>query len=901
MRSPRLVGAAVLVNIMLAMTLFAMTATAWREFRLPHFVGGYDWALNNQYFYLAVHGGGWLHSTLQDTIYHGDLLATHFSPIFYVFLPLYAVWPSPLMLLALASLGVATCGVALFFIARRLFQNDVVALIWCALFALYPPVAWSLPDSQFHEIFVGVGFLSLALLFYIEENYRVFFPMLIAAILSKEDVALLLPAWGLVARLQGRDRRLAASIAFLGVAYFLAVNAIIMPALRGHDPGSMIFSGLPTPLGNSFAGIVHTVYTAPWELLRLIASRQNISYWIGIFSPLLFLPLLGWEYLAIPAYVYVALSIAPTLQANARHVFPAIPFVFVAAMMGTTRALRFVGSIRSLPVVGSQMLRRGIGLAVLLCAVSVSTLWHTPYPALLHTIWPDLSRPVEGVRLNTPLFDALTRIPPQASLAATRSLIVESSSRDRLYWLGPVFSEMSFEQSMERNPDYVAVELRDLNERLLRHQVAPLLCRGTYGVVYVDGMGYGRMLLRRGAELSANRMVNETFLPAPHQPCPPGVERIPAPYFRDSAMAHARGAPSAVWSNDMLLGPVTAVAANRFAQDIDLPDHIFEPGSYRFDLTGAGPWSTAPASYRLTARLLVGGRLAGEGTTGGDRPLRYTTSPFHVDRRERLPMRVHVEIAEGRERGMIRVFSPNKAGCAVVEDAPNLNPQQVTVEALIYLEGMPRTLPTEPEAPILSKGSALGYYLRFIRDDQGKVWADFNVAGRWALGRAGAGMVPFHRWTMVAATYDGREAKIYVNGRQAVQGPSRSPRYAGMIRSGGVPLVIGCRDLDQPDQVEFPGLIRMVRVWNRTLTAREVDEESVTGSISTDRRGLVGDWEFQTVNAGVIPDLSGAGNPIVNGGQLVRIPSARRGEPFRAWHARELNLLHRVSVRFIGR
>lgn len=899
--SPWLTVLAFVLSGALGLVLFGTAAAEWREFRLPDDMN-IDLAWFNQGFYRAVHDHGWIASTVSE-MGSSAIIGVHFSPVFYLAMPFYIFWQSPLLLMLVSAFGVATMGIMVMLLARRLYGGTLMALVWFGFFALYPPVRLSIFTDGFRELYLAMGFLSLALLFYIEERYGLFFLMLIPAILSKEDVSLLIPMWGVVAALQRRGRRLAVSLILLGIASFVLINAVALPIIRHTPIGRVYFVGFQTSVGGTPEGMFHSLLTRPLDLVRLFVSRDAVAFWAAYLSPLLFLPVLGWEYLIIPAYLYAetALQHRP-IAVPVRYLAPSFPFIFVAAEVGMLRLLAFVR--RTTPL-RSRPARRAnaVVLSILVCCLA-APMFHldiggrvvnagTPFPSFVGDNWLGNPRRSQDELLG----HALDHMPREAAVAASLSLISQISSRPQMYYLG--LGGPYIEDAMTHRPDYLAFDLRDLDAPHIRF-FASLLCRGTYGVVYEDNIiGYGRLLLTRGADLSANALAYHRYFPEAHETCPDAVQQVTSDDFARATHIHVRRVPSKIGSFDTFPEPVAARPDHRFVQVIHLPDHTFEAGWYRLDLTGAWPWPWIAASSRVTMRVLVGDRAVGQVTAGSDQPLRYVTPPFHIDRPVTLPMRVEADLSAPDDRQEpIFALRPAPAGCALVADAPSLNPpQQVTVDALVYIAEIPSRPGADIELPILSKNDASGYYLRLSGDARGRVWVDFNVAGAWSLGQAAVNRVSLHRWTAIAATYDGREAKIYVDGAQALQDPSRDARHTGAIQSQGPPLVIGCRAAQSAVPVVFPGLIASARVWNRALTPQEIHDVADTEILSgSEAGGLVGSWGFQSVEEGAIVDLSGARNVITNGTALTRVPQEELKPPLSAWQSRELNLLRLAAV-----
>ncbi len=94
----------------------------------------------------------------------------------------------------------------------------------------------------------------------------------------------------------------------------------------------------------------------------------------------------------------------------------------------------------------------------------------------------------------------------------------------------------------------------------------------------------------------------------------------------------------------------------------------------------------------------------------------------------------------------------------------------------------------------------------------------------------GAGALPLNAWTHLATTYDGNVLALYVNGVQAA-----TLLATGSIATSTDPLKIGGNAIWGE---WFSGLIDEVRVYNRALTATEIqaDMNRAVGDARSDRR-----------------------------------------------------------------
>ncbi len=367
--------------------------------------------------------------------------------------------------------------------------------------------------------------------------------------------------------------------------------------------------------------------------------------------------------------------------------------------------------------------------------------------------------------------------------------------------------------------------------------------------------------------------------------------------------------PAAVDSGDMIPEPIVTNAVGVYSETVRLPDQRFAPGSYALVLTAEWPRLWASLNFtltKLTVKVQVGQMTVGTVTVAGTQPLGFSTPTFRIEQAQTLPVKVELVfwIRQPRTPGQ-----QDRAGwalrpsttCAIVpaasKEARRLDVQQMTLEAWVYPEGMTeppgmRSRGLESEGPILGKRRHEGYYLRLVGDTSDRIFADLSVAGKFSVGRAG--FVPFRKWTHIAATYDGHEARIYLNGVPAA--PSRDPHHAGPVRATDAPLIIGCRNPGGPDQAVFKGLITGVRIWNRVLPPEDLRIEAGPRPLPATSTGLVGSWSFQSLVGGMVPDLSEVGNNLT-ATALQRVPVDSNPPARPVWTSGQLNLLRTVTIR----
>jgi hypothetical protein len=107
-------------------------------------------------------------------------------------------------------------------------------------------------------------------------------------------------------------------------------------------------------------------------------------------------------------------------------------------------------------------------------------------------------------------------------------------------------------------------------------------------------------------------------------------------------------------------------------------------------------------------------------------------------------------------------------------------------------------------------------YALYAGDSKGHAGADVFTNGDKSV--VGTATTPLDTWTHLAATYDGANLRLYVNGVQAA-----SKAVTGSIRASTGALRIGGNSIWSDEW--FSGLIDEARLYNRALTAAEIQAD----------------------------------------------------------------------------
>lgn len=165
------------------------------------------------------------------------------------------------------------------------------------------------------------------------------------------------------------------------------------------------------------------------------------------------------------------------------------------------------------------------------------------------------------------------------------------------------------------------------------------------------------------------------------------------------------------------------------------------------------------------------------------------------------------------------------------------NPKNLTLVA-----GIKTSAAADKWRRIFDKSYSQGYALSIAADWQGNKWSglasmEIGPGTHFNLTRS---VVADGKWHHLAATFDGTEQLLYVDGRP--QGQALLWDSPGQVGTNGFNLVIGCNRSDPPGSGlgdSFRGLIDEPMMWNRALSPKEVAFLSGISPVAGGNEGLV--------------------------------------------------------------
>ncbi|MBI4434659.1 DUF2079 domain-containing protein [Candidatus Uhrbacteria bacterium] len=383
-----------LATLVLAFTIAVSAVGFWKYSHYRY--GGMDLAIYTNVLSGLSHGGGWW-SSIQGGSYLGD----HVEPILLFLIPFFRLWPDPRLLLILQALALGLTAIPIYFLLslfsgqRR--ENDERGEIsnnederagdaeggsptarnrmstvgvrsgrtrerWpfvVAALSLLNPLLWNAALFEFHALAFAPLFLLSAAYAYVRRRFWFCFLWLLLSLSVREDVALIVIAFGAIAvieRLQQRWRS-AALVGRDGLSARRKVREAGMDRAEGEgaterlepEPArwdgegvrareaarpqparSAVWILAPLLLGllwftiairiagtySASGGYKFSVYygwlahAGPIDALQHLVSIGNIDMALGLLLPFLFLPILRprWLLLALPPLLQILLS-----------------------------------------------------------------------------------------------------------------------------------------------------------------------------------------------------------------------------------------------------------------------------------------------------------------------------------------------------------------------------------------------------------------------------------------------------------------------------------------------------------------------------------------------------------------------------------------------------------------
>lgn len=375
---------------------------------------GWDLGIFLQIFYNTIHGHFFQYS-FRTVNYLGD----HFSPILIFLSPLgllKVTWPA----LAVQALALSGAVVVLHLLSREVIQDRLLSLLLSISFA-FNPYTLQIANFDFHpdSFFPLLSFSMIYSL--LKKKYLPAYLFFFLLLITREDALLLVFPIATAALFRLREKKFAAVILATASGYFLLVNLVVMPLIRG--PSDAPITEHYSYLGASFGQIVANALKNPFLIASKLGEHDFLGTLLKFFGSSGFIAFLNPLILtsSLPIFLSHLLSNLPIRFALSGHYSsePLVP-LYLAAVFSLALVKRKIGAHPRLKIFLPVYL-------VIFTVLGFSFL--SPFP-------PSFAADPFRFTLNshTRLFFKLKNlIPEEAPVSAQSNLLPFFAFRERVY------------------------------------------------------------------------------------------------------------------------------------------------------------------------------------------------------------------------------------------------------------------------------------------------------------------------------------------------------------------------------------------------------------------------------------------------------------------------------------
>ncbi len=503
------------------------------------FYASYDHGLFNQIFWNNLHGR-WFQSSLTGEhsaagVLHNEIppvnfnhLGQHFVPNFLLWLPIYALFPSPVTLIVLQIGLMAAGGVVLHALARHYLAPTLSLLITAGYFGAHAVIGPTF--ANFYEHCQIPLFVFSALLAMEKQRWWLFWVMVAFTLGIREDTGIILFGIGLYLILSRRHPWVGVALCGISFVYVALITSVVSLHFSSDTPPPYMAGrfgqyvpGIESP---TTLQVLWGMLTHPLEVLKslLLPFDRRVLYLLGQWLPLAFVPALSpasWVIAGVPLLTLLMQSGLSALMITLRYSVAVVPGMFYGAILWWASP-----SKRSLPDLTMKRslwqrisftyrtrqltptFRRFWVVCIVLSIISVTL--SNPNQAF-YFLMPDSFNPWLHITLprqwehSQVLREMIRVIPADASVAATTHLIPPLSTRREITRFPNL--QLKDEQGQIKRMEYAVADLWRLDQYQplfkSEHQrlsmsitrMDEMLTQKTYGLLQLKD---GVVLLRKG-------------------------------------------------------------------------------------------------------------------------------------------------------------------------------------------------------------------------------------------------------------------------------------------------------------------------------------------------------------------------------------------------------------------
>lgn len=420
------------LHIGILVYIVTLTAISWYKYWQLGY-NALDLAIYNNAFFNAVTGNGFW-SSIQGHYYFAD----HFEPLLYLLLPLYWLFKSPLNLLLWQSIILASASIPIYLIAKNIVSQKLTVLL--GLIWLVNPLAWNINLHEWHLLPLAIPLLLGAYYFYLKNNFKYYFVFLLLALLVREDVALAVGGFFLLALIEKKSWHWWLTPLLTSLGYFSIANIIIGQFQTGGSRFQIYYEWLlNTNLG---------------QFILHFFSLGNVEMILGLLLAFLFLPLAGKKYLILATGPLLQFILGEPGGSNiivdTHYSSLFIPALIISSLWGLKNLAQKNTKFSKLLYFDINLTKLIVGVTIIYLVIFLGPGW-----GIIQQLKNYQSGPKK----------LLLQVPSQAKVVTGYKYLPLLSSRKDLYSLHYIFTgkqQFSQDNYEYQKPDYLALDPNDM-------------------------------------------------------------------------------------------------------------------------------------------------------------------------------------------------------------------------------------------------------------------------------------------------------------------------------------------------------------------------------------------------------------------------------------------------------
>ena len=364
-----------------------------------------------------------------------NFMQIHFAPSMFLLVPLYAIWTSPISLLVIQSVTVASGAWPIYRLSSEHLQNKWMGAAFAYFYLLFPSIqAANLYD--FHGITMAAPLLAWTWFFAKKNRWVAYAIVGIVAIGFREEAVLVMIVIGFLMALEKSTRKYGVITIGTCLIWGIVVYAVSFPGVEVDTVRALHFNER-LGLGSSPTEALITLLQNPNTFWEQVSSPEKLLFIFRLFAPVGFLSIFSLPTLVIvlPLITFNLLSdYWPMYSPDQAHYNALLaPFIVLSASAGAKWLTKYLSRKTSFD---RKFLSVLVIIYVFLLSIGYqSRLAHLPFSP--NFSWPDVT---ERNRVGV---EIARQIPKEASLSTQDHLAPHTSHRTDLY-LFPTENDMDY-------------------------------------------------------------------------------------------------------------------------------------------------------------------------------------------------------------------------------------------------------------------------------------------------------------------------------------------------------------------------------------------------------------------------------------------------------------------------